>query len=224
MCEPSLEVHQIQGRSQLCPSHAHLLWVSSADASGSPAPSPWLLSFSSVPSAFWDRDSPFTGPDKSKGKRERRSDTQVPMVNLIHPDPRGAGQAKDPQPQVVPIQVRDTQPRPRGPQAQPDPKSYEKGPKHSIPKPRGGVRADFPHQLLREGSCGITGTSPGRDAATRVEDPSHQLPAQEPEPASKGVSAFLRLPGALNQRSSWQRGAILAQKPAQRHPKPGRGR
>lgn len=82
--------------------------------------------------------------------------------------------------------------------------------------------ADFPYRLLWEGSCSITKPSPGRDSARMVEDPRHQLPAQDPEPASKGVSAFLCLPGALDQCSSWQRGAILGQKSAQRHSKPGR--
>lgn len=74
----------------LSPPRAHLLWVSSADASSSPAPGPWLLSrsFSSVPSAFWDKDSPFTGAERSAGKRQAQIPGHGGGWSLVHPNPQ----------------------------------------------------------------------------------------------------------------------------------------
>lgn len=144
-------------------------------------------------------------------------------MDLIHLNLGGAGPAEDPWGlQDGPVQARDTQLRPRGPQDWPDAKSYEKGPKASSPTPRGRRQTGFspaalPGRLLQHHQD-IPRQGPSSQGET-----SQSLPAQEPEPAAKGVSAFLRLPSVWDQRSNWQRGAILAQKPAQRRPQPGRG-
>lgn len=106
-------------------------------------------------------------------------------------------------------------------QAVPSPRadSHQKGPKASIPRAQRLTAAwIFPTSSSRKALAALRGCP-----QAGMEDPSHQLPAQEPEPAAKGGSAFLQPPGAREQGSSWQRGAGLAQNLPRSHPESGRG-
>lgn len=202
----------------ICLSSTHLLWASSLGASGSPAPGPRLLSLScsSVPSIFWDKDSPFTGPDKSAEKRQVGALGAV----LTHTTPlQRLGTTR-----TSTAGCPGTQPSPqhRYPSSGLTKTAIRMAPRLNCPSPEADLSMDFPHCPLQENSYAITSMCSARtDCWARShqtkEDPSHQLPVQD-SPLWVSPHSFISLvPWTTAQRVS------QAQKLPQRHSKSGCG-
>ena len=145
----------------ICPSSTHLLWASSLGASSSPAPGPRLLSLScsSVPSVFWDKFSPFTGPDKSV-KRQAGMLGLLGQFSPTPPHPRGwtpLGAAQ----QVVLIH---SQAHSMGIPTVALPRQLLEWPRRlNCPSREADLSMDFPHCPLQESSYTIIKTCSARD-------------------------------------------------------------
>lgn len=193
----------------ICFSSTHLLWASSLGASGSPAPGPRLLSLScsSVPSIFWDKDSPFTGPDKSAEKRQVGTLGAV----LTHTTPlQRLGTTR-----TSTAGCPGTQPSPqhRYPSSGLTKTAIRMAPRLNCPSPEADLSMDFPHCPLQENSYTITSMCSARtDCWAR----SHETKGRSQPPAActrfppMGVSTFLHLPGALDHSSKSEPGPKAA--------------